>query len=291
MIQNFFKNQLSIKIIALITFVLVITQGITYRAISQDIEHLECLTIATLTREGEFKQSCAKKEELELYHPIFPNNSNLKLTEKDRFLTAVTDKLGIIPQPGTFEYILLKAYGAVFVNQKSEIKLPLKVRFNNEEETKNFQVTFAKGKVNGTRNCYLQKPAADALNKARSQVRIPLKSGYAASDCIRSFATTSRFWRKYANDKTLARVREGKETRILGVVAPPGASQHLWGLAMDLKVSNQVQVKALNENGWFRTVENDVPHWSYIGLTTEKLPEFGFKSKVIRGITYWVTPL
>ena len=129
------------------------------------------------------------------------------------------------------------------------------------------------------------------MNQARSQAKFWLKSGYGNSDCIRDFATTKRFWRKYANSKTLDLVKEGKETRILGVVAPPGTSQHLWGLAIDLKVNNEKQVTALNQNGWYRTVEYDVPHWTYVGYPPETLLRLGFQKKVIGGITYWVTPL
>ena len=225
-------------------------------------------------------------------NPILPAPiPNLKLSNQERFLSAIANKLATIPQPGTFEYILLNAYGAAFVNQEVTIKLPPKVIFANEQETKDFQTTLTMAKVNGTNDCYLQKPAAEALNKARLLQNIPLKSGYGEGDCTRSFATNLRFWRKYANNTTLEKVRQGKETTILSVVAPPGASQHLWGLAIDLRISNEKQRKALNQNRWFQTVENDVPHWTYMGLAKEDLPLFGFQNKVNRGITYWLTPL
>ncbi len=146
-------------------------------------------------------------------------------------------------------------------------------------------------KVNGTKDCYLQQTAGSALNKAKALQNIPLKSGYGSGDCTRTFTTNLRFWQKYANDRTLEKVRQGKETAILGVVAPPGTSQHLWGLAIDLRVSSQKQRQALNQNGWFQTVEGDIPHWTYLGLTEEQLPLFGFKKKVLRGIPYWLTPI
>lgn len=222
--------------------------------------------------------------------PVITPTSSLILTDQQRFLTTITGKL-LIPQPGTYEYTLLRAYGAAFVNQQPAIKLPPKVRFTSDLETKQFQTTLTMSKVNNTSDCYLQKSAADAFHKARSLTEIPLKSGYGASDCTRTFAANLRFWRKYANDSTLAKVQQGKETEILGTVAPPGASQHLWGLAIDLGVTNDVQIQALNQNGWFRTVENDIPHWTYLGLLKENLPQFGFKNKVVGGITYWLTPL
>ncbi len=220
-----------------------------------------------------------------------PSTSSFILTDQQRFLTTITNKLLSIPQPGTYEYILLRAYGAAFVNPQTTVKLPPKVRFTSEQETKQFQAMLTMGKVNKTNNCYLQKSAADAFNLAQAQVKIPLKSGIGASDCTRTFAANLRFWRKYANDTILAKVQQGKETRILGTVAPPGASQHLWGLAIDLRVTNDGQIQALNQNGWFRTVENDVLHWTYLGYPVEKLTEFGFQNKVVEGVTYWLTPL
>jgi D-alanyl-D-alanine dipeptidase len=206
-------------------------------------------------------------------------------------LSAIANKLSTVPQSGTFEYTLLRAYGAVFVNQEPEIKLPQKVILDNEQETQQFQSTLTMGLFDGTGDCYLQKVAADALNKARTLQNIPLKSGYGSGDCTRTYATNLRFWQKYANNEILERVRQGKETKILGLVAPPGTSQHLWGLAIDLRISTPQQRNALNQNGWFQTVENDVPHWTYVGLSTEKLPLFGFRNQIVRGITYWVTPL
>ncbi len=213
------------------------------------------------------------------------------LTAKERFIAALTKNLTTIPQPDSYEYILLRAYGAPFVNLQSTIKLPKKVVFTNDKETKEFQDTITKAEVTGTTKCYLQKSAADALNKARSQARFRLKSGYGASDCIRNFATTARFWRKYTNSRTLDLVKKGKETRILGTVAPPGTSQHLWGLAIDLRANSKKQIAALNKNGWYRTVKYDVPHWSYLGYPPEKLIELGFHKKIIQGVTYWLTPL
>jgi D-alanyl-D-alanine dipeptidase len=229
----------------------------------------------------------------ELYqNPILPTpNLNIPQTEQERFLSAIATHFPTVPQPGSYEYILLRAYGAAFIDPDPAVKFPPKVVFNNEQETQAFQSTLATDKITGTNNCYLQKSAAAALNKARSQQNIPLKSGYGASDCTRNYATNLRFWRKYANQNTLDKVREGKERAILGVVAPPGASQHLWGLAIDLRVSNPKQRQALYDNGWFQTVENDVPHWTYLGVNADNLSTLGLKNKVIRGISYWLTPI
>jgi hypothetical protein len=220
---------------------------------------------------------------------IFIPNQNWD--DQRRFLSTVVSKLTSIPQPDTFEYTLLRAYGAIFINQEPGIKLPPKVILADEPETQAFQSSLIMSLVTGTQDCYLQKSAADAFNQARKLQNIPLKSGYGTGDCTRTFTTNLNFWHKYANNQTLAQVQQGKETRILGTVAPPGTSQHLWGLAIDLRISTPAQRQALNQNGWFQTVENDVPHWTYIGWSEDNLLKFGLKNKVVRGISYWVTPI
>ncbi|MEH2392661.1 MAG: D-alanyl-D-alanine carboxypeptidase family protein [Nostoc sp.] len=270
-----------ISIVIMMIFVLVASSEITYNQLGRTAQSLNvCLNTDSLACKDTFKEITSK--------PFIPDP---KLNEQQRFLSVISQKLPTIPQPGTYEYTLLRTYGAVFVNQDVGIKLPQKDIFNNEQETQEFQATLTMGHVDNTNDCYLQKSAADALNKARVQEHIPLKSGYGSGDCTRTFNTNLRFWYKYANNQILTKVQQGKEIKILGLVAPPGTSQHLWGLAIDLRVSSKEQRKALNQNGWFQTVENDVPHWTYVGLPEENLALFGFNKQVIRGITYWITPL
>ncbi|MEH2066831.1 MAG: D-alanyl-D-alanine carboxypeptidase family protein [Nostoc sp.] len=267
--------------VILIIFVLVASHEITHHTMGKTAQPLNgCLSTESLPCTGVSKDVTPQ--------PFIPDP---KLNDQQRFLAAIARKLPTIPQPNSYEYILLRSYGAIFVNPDIGIKLPPKDIFANEQETQGFQSNLTMGHVDGTKDCYLQKSAADALNKARNLRKFPLKSGYGSGDCTRTFDTNLRFWHKYTNNQTLAKVQQGKETKILGLVAPPGTSQHLWGLAIDLRVSTQEQRKALNQNGWFQTVENDVPHWTYIGLSEDKLPLFGLKNKIVKGISYWVTPL
>ncbi|MFN6563042.1 MAG: D-alanyl-D-alanine carboxypeptidase family protein [Nostoc sp. ChiSLP01] len=270
-----------VTIVISMIFALVASHEITHHSLGKTAQPLNACLSTDLV-------SCTDPSKDLTPQPFIPDQ---KLNEQQRFLSAIARNLSTIPQPNTYEYTLLRTYGSVFVNQDIGTKLPPKEIFANEQETQNFQTTLTMGHIDGTKDCYLQKSAADALNKARKLENIPLKSGYGSGDCTRTFNTNLRFWHKYANNQTLARVQQGTETKILGVVAPPGTSQHLWGLAIDLRVSSQQQRKALNENGWFQTVENDVPHWTYIGLSEDKLPFFGLKNKLVRGISYWVTPL
>ncbi|MBN3922617.1 D-alanyl-D-alanine carboxypeptidase family protein [Nostoc sp. NMS4] len=280
-ISRFIRKTSFISIVILIVFVLVASNEITHHKVAITAQPLqECLINDSLP--------CTDSSKKATSEPFIPD---VKLNPQQRFLSAIARKLTTIPQPGTYEYTLLRSYGAVFVNPDIGIKLPLKDIFANEQETQEFQTNLTMGNIDGTNDCYLQKSAADALNKARSQQQIPLKSGYGSGDCTRTFNTNLKFWNKYANNQVLAKVQQGKETKILGLVAPPGTSQHLLGLAIDLRIGTKEQRKALNQNGWFQTVENDVPHWTYVGLSEESLPLFGFKKQTIRGIIYWITPL
>ena len=246
------------------------------------------------TQTPQITADCITNSDIPCHSPTTSVNTqfipNQQLDDQQRFLAVIAKKIPTIPQIDTFEYTLLRTYGTVFINQKPGINLPQKVILDNESATQSFQDAISIALVNDTQECYLQKTAATALNQAKSLATIPLKSGY-AGDCLRNFATNLRFWNKYANSETLAQVKAGKETKILGLVAPPGTSQHLWGLAIDLQVSTSAQRQALNENGWFQTVVSDLPHWTYLGWSEDDLPKFGLQQKIVQGIKYWVTPI
>jgi hypothetical protein len=68
---------------------------------------------------------------------------------------------------------------------------------------------------------------------------------------------------------------------ILYSVAAPGSSQHLSLLAFDVKEYKDLSVEqSLNEYGWYRTVVNDLPHFTYLGRTETVLPQLGLKQDV-----------
>lgn len=61
---------------------------------------------------------------------------------------------------------------------------------------------------------------------------------------------------------------------ILYSVAAPGASQHLSLLAFDVAEYQDTEVeRVLGKYGWFRTVPNDLPHFTYLGHGEARLPE------------------
>jgi hypothetical protein len=67
---------------------------------------------------------------------------------------------------------------------------------------------------------------------------------------------------------------------ILQSVAAPGASQHLWLLALDIKEFGDKRVREIMaKHGWFRTIKSDAPHFTYLGIEESKLGSLGLKKE------------
>jgi hypothetical protein len=65
---------------------------------------------------------------------------------------------------------------------------------------------------------------------------------------------------------------------ILYSVAAPGASQHLSLLAFDVtEYQDQMVELELARHGWYRTVPNDLPHFTYLGHKQQKLVDEGLE--------------
>ena len=79
---------------------------------------------------------------------------------------------------------------------------------------------------------------------------------------------------------------------ILSSVAPPGASQHLSMLALDINEYGNAKVCAiLARHGWFQTVPQDLPHFAYLGVAESELPGLGLRKVTIANRAYWVPDL
>ena len=76
---------------------------------------------------------------------------------------------------------------------------------------------------------------------------------------------------------------------IMYSVAPPGTSQHLSMLAIDI---NEYDIPAIQQimarNGWHQTVISDLPHFTYLGATEYELPALGLKKVSSGGRFYWI---
>jgi hypothetical protein len=79
---------------------------------------------------------------------------------------------------------------------------------------------------------------------------------------------------------------------IIYSVAPPGSSQHLAMLALDVEEFNDAKVRAiLAANGWYQTVTSDLPHFTFLGVSETDLAKRGLKLVTSGGRGYWVPDL
>lgn len=218
-------------------------------------------------------------------------------------------------------------YGAVFIANKG-VALPAKCIFDTEGEVRAFQILTGSRTefINGFR-ITLQSNAMAALLKARVEAMqiglniTPLDGSIAAG---RSFDDTVRLWNSRLNPglnywvrrrrltyieaeavrrapirQQIAQVLEWERSdiffssdrskSILYSVAAPGASQHNHLLAFDVEQYANSRVRAiLAENGWFQTVRNDPPHFTYLGLSENELPLLGLKPVTNAGQKFWI---
>ncbi|MDT7602584.1 MAG: hypothetical protein QOF61_581, partial [Acidobacteriota bacterium] len=79
---------------------------------------------------------------------------------------------------------------------------------------------------------------------------------------------------------------------ILYSVAAPGASQHLAMLAFDAVEFKESRVRStFARHGWFQTVRNDLPHFTFLGVREKDLPDLGLKRVEDCGQVFWIPNL
>lgn len=79
---------------------------------------------------------------------------------------------------------------------------------------------------------------------------------------------------------------------VLTSTAPPGASQHLALIALDIVEYGNPEVKAiLNRHGWYQTIIDDPPHFTFLGHAEPELPSRGLKQVYKGGHAFWVPNL
>lgn len=230
--------------------------------------------------------------------------------DNNKFIVNIQNNLKFIPKPQeATKYRILKEYGALWLNQNPKIKLPSKVYFSSEAETQSFHHEL--NLANFGQNCILQHEAVQALKKAQIKAKqkgLNISPRGKSDGCIRSFNLTQKLWLSRVEPNLKYYVQNGKlspaeanlikqakswsqvdlvlkleqqkrllfdkyrQTSILNSVAAPGTSQHLSGLAFDLAEFENPQARQImNEFGWFQTVQNDLPHFTYLGYSfTEK---------------------
>ncbi|KAA5542340.1 hypothetical protein [Adhaeribacter rhizoryzae] len=220
---------------------------------------------------------------------------------------------------------LLKEYGAIFVAQGNVVRPPA-IIFTNPTDCITWQSRLNIRRENiGGIYIELQTEAMNALLAAREEavrknLRITPRGTWAAR---RSYRDTEKIWsrrvvpglafwrrrgklsaREAARIQELAPARQVKEIlrleaqglyfsknfskSILYSGTAPGASQHISMLALDINENHQAAVRAiLARHGWFQTVISDLPHFTYLGTTQNKLPALGLKKTVKNKRIYW----
>jgi hypothetical protein len=75
-------------------------------------------------------------------------------------------------------------------------------------------------------------------------------------------------------------------------VAPPGTSQHLSLLALDVREHENQKIREIfAAHGWFQTVVSDLPHFTFLGVSENRLGDLGLK-KVSNGERiFWIPNL
>jgi hypothetical protein len=223
---------------------------------------------------------------------------------------------------------LLNEYGAVFV--ASGVTVPTTVVFKDEAAVTDFQKRAGVlSEVIGGVKVELQAAALNALKAAiaeaaTSNIKI---SPRGADSARRTYKHTVDLWASRVNPglahwTAAGRIARSEAKRIRSLtpyeqvpeilkleergiffskdfsksiiysVAPPGTSQHLSMLALDVAEFDSSQVRSiLAKHGWFQTVTSDLPHFTYLGVPETDLPKLGLKKVVNADRNFWVPDL
>ena len=246
-----------------------------------------------------------------------------KRLAKDRLKLA--DVCPVDSNPVAFR--VFQEYGAMFVSS-SDVKYPSKCVFENEKQVTDFQAKVKTKTLRvGNTTVELQSAAMDALIKARAAaarrgLSISPRGGSTSSK--RGYGDTHRIWisrfepalkhwtargaisaaaanraRQMATIDQVVQVMEWEKNRwwfstgfnrtIFSSVAAPGTSQHLAMLALDVAEFGNVKVREiLNDHGWYQTIANDTPHFTYLGVHQDELPKRGLRLEFSGQFSFWV---
>lgn len=218
-------------------------------------------------------------------------------------------------------------YGSMFVAAHT-VTPPPKCVFRSDEEVAKFQSGVeSKRHTFGSVTIELQSAAMDALLSAVAEARkkgLSITPRGRTTSAKRSYSDTSRIWnsrfepalrhwqargkitkaeadeaRAMETHEQVVQVMKWEEDSlwfntnfsrtIFSSVAAPGTSQHLSMIALDVTQFADKRVrKILNEHGWFQTIANDTPHFTYLGHDEDDLPDYGLKAVNSGGFKFWV---
>jgi hypothetical protein len=222
--------------------------------------------------------------------------------------------------------LLLKEYGSVFV-ARGGVTPPKTVVFKDQSEVSAFQASLRTSSESiGGFTLELQSSAMDGLRKSLADAR---SAGLSITprdkdSAKRSYDETIELWASRVDPALKHWVGKGKMTQaqadrlksltpyeqvpevlkleaqgiyfakdlsksIIYSVAPPGTSQHLSMLALDVKEHEDAKIRdILAKNGWYQTVISDLPHFTYLGVAESELAKLGLKKMTDNGRTFWI---
>ncbi len=252
-----------------------------------------------------------------------PTPVNSPATPKGDFKTNMPPGF-VEPTDGVGER-LLRDYGAVLAAKG--VKLPNSIIFKDEKEVTEFQRSAGSAKaVIGGFTVELQPAALKGLqdaiaDAAKSDLKITPRGGDSSK---RTYEHTVTLWASRVNPGLAHWVAAGKlsaaeaarikamtpfeqvpeilkledqqlwfskdlSKSIVYSVAPPGTSQHLLMLALDVAQFDDPRVREiLARHGWFQTVTSDLPHFTYLGVDESELPKLGLKKVTNENREFWV---
>ena len=221
---------------------------------------------------------------------------------------------------------VLEDYGA-YLLARDKVSVPKSVIFKDGSEVAEFQFKLKISRETvGNFEIELQTAAMNALKNAIAEAaQINLSITPKEADAARrSYFETVELWKSRVEPALIYWVGEGKieaaeaerirnlspieqipiifrleekgiffskdlSKSIVYSVAPPGTSQHLSLLALDINEYEDPTVKTiLAKHGWFQTVVSDLPHFTYLGVSEKELPALGLKYVIFGGRAYWI---
>jgi len=256
-------------------------------------------------------------------NPASPFYQALKQLLPERGLTLAQ----LCPDGDAVAQRVLHDYGAMFVGAESIVPPPVCV-FTSESDVSQFQQAagWAAATI-GEATVELQPAAMAALLRARERANsegLDITPRDGAEAARRDYADTVRLWNSRflpalahwqkkgrltteQNDRlralpinsqvseVLELEREGiffskdLSKSVLYSIAAPGSSQHIAMLAFDVNEFFKPRVREIMAaEGWFQTVLSDLPHFTFLGLVENRLPQHGLKAVEANGQKFWI---
>jgi hypothetical protein len=261
--------------------------------------------------------------------PSSSNNTNTMTSENKGTGFMANVPSGFVEPTDAVGKKLLREYGAFFV-ARGGATAPTQIVFRDEAEVSAFQAKLQKSTESiGGFSMELQATAMEDLRKALTEAKT---SGLTISprdtdSAKRTYNETVGLWASRVEPALKHWVGKGKISQadadrikalspfeqvpevlkleeqgiffakdlsksIIYSVAPPGTSQHLSLLALDVKEHDNASVRALlAKYHWYQTVVSDLPHFTYLGIAESELPGLGLKKTTDGGRSFWLPAL